>query len=304
MPRTDLEHATSLPRPSDQTHGPRGPVAEPTLRLRARVAYDGTEFHGWARQPDRRTVQGVLSQALGTVLGLRDVPAMVCAGRTDAGVHALDQWIHCDLPASSAASLETDHGLRRLIRRWNGVLPQDVSVRSVDLAPPGFDARFSVSSRTYRYRIADSRASWNPLLRADTLQHDHRLDVDAMHVAAQGLLGEHDFAAFCRRRDGASTVRTVLDVEVRRTPEDIVEVLIEADAFCHSMVRSVVGALLAVGDGRMTGDEVQDLLEGRQRTNRITVAPPHGLTLFSVRYPSGGALAEQAMRSRRYRLLH
>lgn len=267
------------------------------------MAYDGTDFHGWAAQPGRRTVQGEVEAALATVFRLDELPRVVCAGRTDAGVHAVDQWIHADLPAGSLSRLDDARGRSRATRSLAAVLPADVTIRRVELAPDGFDARFSVRTREYRYYVADSAESWNPLTRASTLLHSSPLDVEVMNVAAGPMLGEHDFAGFCRRREGASTVRTVVELDVTRDLDGIVVIRIVADAFCHSMVRSVVGALLAVGDGRIPATTIEELLGAGQRTNAITVAPPHGLTLHRVTYPEAGALAEQAERSRRYRRL-
>ncbi|MBV9291302.1 MAG: tRNA pseudouridine(38-40) synthase TruA, partial [Frankiales bacterium] len=203
-------------------------------RWRIDLSYDGTDFSGWARQPGRRTVEGTLADALAQVLRLPSPPQLTVAGRTDAGVHAAGQVAHVDLPeGSGAVDGET------LARRLGGVLPDDVVVRRISPAPDGFDARFSALARRYRYRVTDGVP--DPLRRRDTLAWPRSLDAAAMTDAAAGLVGEHDFAAYCKPREGASTVRTLRALlAVRR--EDVVEIEAEADAFCHNQVRAMVGA--------------------------------------------------------------
>ena len=267
--------------------GGGGPSFSGTIRVRIDLAYDGTEFSGWARQPGRRTVEQVLADALARVCRLPAPPALVVAGRTDAGVHAAGQVVHADLPVAV--------GVDRLAARLTGVLPDDVTVRSVSVAPPGFDARFSATGRAYRYRITDGVP--DPLRRHDTLAWHRPLDAVLMHEAAQGLLGEHDFAAYCRRREGATTIRTLRRLSVTRD-EGVVVIAAEADAFCHNQVRSMVGALLAVGDGRRTPDWPARILRGGVRDSGVTVAPPHGLTLVRVDYPEKDQLAARAAAAR------
>ncbi len=257
--------------------GGGGPV-----RVRLDLAYDGGGFAGWARQPGLRTVQGVVEQALATVLR-QPPPVLTVAGRTDAGVHARGQVCHADLPAVPPPSL---------VARLDGVLPDDVRVRSVTLAPPGFDARFSALSRAYRYRVADGFR--DPLRRHDTVTHRRPLDPSRMAEAAVGLVGEHDFAAYCRRREGASTVRTLQRLDVARDADGVVLLDVAADAFCHNMVRALVGALLAVGDGRRPPDWPAQVLTAGVRDPAVTVAPAYGLTLVSVRYPEAGEVGERA----------
>jgi tRNA pseudouridine38-40 synthase len=263
--------------------GEGGPV-----RVRIDLAYDGTEFSGWARQPGRRTVQGELEAALCQVLRLPSVLVTV-AGRTDAGVHATGQVTHVDLPSSPHDGLS---------RRLNGVLPPDVRVRAVRAAPEGFDARFSALARRYEYRICDGTP--DPLRRRDTLWSPRRLDVPAMQLAAQQLLGEHDFAAYCKRREGATTVRRLLRLDVQRVGE-LITLSVQADAFCHSMVRALVGGLIAVGEGRRPSEWPAQVLAGRQRDPGGRVVPAHGLTLVEVRYPPDSELAARAMQTRRLR---
>lgn len=256
--------------------------------MRLHLAYDGTDFLGWAQQPGRRTVQGSLQDALG-VLVRADPPRVQVAGRTDAGVHARGQVAHVDLPDAVAAD-------PLLLRRLNGLLPEDVRVRRVALAPDGFDARFSALSRTYRYRVADGAEQADPLRRRDVLTWARPLDAAAMAAACPPLLGEHDFAAFCKRREGATTVRALLELAWVRSDDGLLVLAVRADAFCHSMVRSLVGAMLAVGDGRRPPDWPAGLLTRSARADGVAVAPPHGLVLEHVAYPPDDQLqARQAV---------
>ena len=260
------------------------------VRLRLDISYDGRALHGWARQPEQRTVQGDLEQALATVL--RTDVDLTVAGRTDAGVHATGQVAHCDVPLSLWA--EQEH---RLVRRLRGVLPPDIAVRAVSAAHPDFDARFGALARHYVYRLTDHPAGPPPLRRADTVGWPRALDTDAMALATGLLLGEQDFAAFCRRREGATTIRTLLALDVVRHA-DLVTVAASADAFCHSMVRSLVGALLAVGEGRRLPGWPSTLLSRSERAPDVPVAPAHGLNLVRVDYPSDDDLAARAVLTR------
>jgi tRNA pseudouridine38-40 synthase len=221
-----------------------------------------------------------LERALGTIARTADLSRVTVAGRTDAGVHARGQVAHIDLPPEVA-----DDPL--LLRRLNGLLPHDVRVFRVSAAPAGFDARFSGLSRTYRYRVSDRVV--DPLRRHDTLAWPRRLDLEALQGASEHLLGLHDFAAYCRRREGATTIRTLLRLDWAR--EDVLVATVQADAFCHSMVRSLVGALLAVGEGRQPVDWPRSLLALDTRASGVTVAPAHGLTLEAVEYPPDDQLA-------------
>jgi tRNA pseudouridine38-40 synthase len=256
------------------------------VRIRLDVAYDGTEFAGWAAQPGRRTVQDVLEQALATVLRLPEV-ALTVAGRTDAGVHATGQVAHCDVP-----ELPPD-----LVRRLAGVLPADVRVAAVRPVPAEFDARFAGLWRRYVYRISDAPGGGDPLRRRYVLAWPRPLDERAMAAAAQPLLGLHDFAAFCRRRDGATTVRTLTRLEVSRDDGEIA-CTVAADAFCHSMVRSLVGALIAVAEGRRPPDWPAALLALERRADDVPVAAAHGLTLVEVGYPPDDELAARTATTR------
>jgi tRNA pseudouridine38-40 synthase len=280
----------------NHSHDPDEPATDPgggLVRLRLAIAYDGTAVHGWARQPGQRTVQEDLETALATVL--RRPVALTVAGRTDAGVHATGQVAHCDVPAD----LWEQHR-DRLVRRLRGVLPPDIAVPAAEPAPPDFDARFAALARHYVYRLTDAPAGPSPLRRFDTVGWPRALDVDAMRRAAGLLLGEHDFAAFCRRREGATTVRTLLALDVAREPDGVV-VRASADAFCHSMVRSLVGALLAVGEGRHAPEWPAGLLSHRERAGEVPVAPARGLTLVAVDYPPDDGLAARVAVTRNRR---
>jgi tRNA pseudouridine38-40 synthase len=266
------------------------------VRLRLALAYDGTAFHGWARQPGLRSVQQVVEEALALVLALPQPPPLTVAGRTDAGVHARGQVAHVDVPAD-AWSAAAEAAARRLGR----VLPGDVRVWSVEPAPDGFDARFSALARRYSYRVCDDPAHADPLRRHDTLWHRHPLDLGRMNAAAAACLGEHDFASFCRSRDGATTIRELLRLDWERLSPGVAVATVVADAFCHNMVRALAGALLAVGDGRKPEAWLAEVLAARRRDPAVNVAPPHPLCLEEVRYPAPGELAARARLTRRVR---
>ena len=262
------------------------------MRLRMDLAYDGTDFHGWAKQTGLRTVQGELEGALTTVLRVPEV-AVTCAGRTDTGVHARGQVAHADV------AVEPD--VDDLRRRLDGLLPADVRVRRVVAAPDGFDARFSAVWRRYAYRIADHPAAIDPLTRGHVLTWRHALDVDAIDAASKELLGRHDFAAFCKKREGATTIRTLLDLSWERDEDGLLVGTVRADAFCHHMVRSLVGCLMAVGEGRHPASWAGDVLAAATRDPAVTVVPAHGLTLEEVGYPPDDELAGRADAARRLR---
>ncbi|MGH3907993.1 MAG: tRNA pseudouridine(38-40) synthase TruA [Pseudonocardiaceae bacterium] len=262
------------------------------LRYRLDIRYDGAGFSGWARQPNRRTVQGVLEDALRLLL--RIPAALTVAGRTDAGVHATGQVAHLDVPPGA---LPPDQLARRLAR----LLPADVRVPVVREVPLSFDARFSALRRHYRYRICDAPWGVDPLRRHDTLAHSRLLDEDRMNAASAELLGEHDFAAFCRRREGATTVRALQRLDWTRDDPHLLVAHVAADAFCHSMVRSLVGALLAVGEGRRPPAWPAELLRRTDRTSEVTVALAHGLALVGVDYPDDDQLAARAQQTRALR---
>ncbi len=247
------------------------------------------------------------------VLRLAGPVALTCAGRTDAGVHARGQVCHVDLPAGAV----TDGGAV-LTRRLARVLPPDLVVRSVSPAPVGFDARFAAVWRRYCYRLVDGDRPPDPLIRRSVAHTRQPLDLDRLNEAAAGLLGLQDFAAFCRRRDGATTVRTLLACEARRVArvdpttdaggDAVVELTVTADAFCHSMVRSLTGALVRVGSGdRDPGWPAAVAWHGAEtggRDSSVPVMPAHGLTLEEVGYPDDDRLLERQRAARAVRTLN
>jgi tRNA pseudouridine38-40 synthase len=274
--------------------GDSGLVLPLQTRLRLDLSYDGTEFSGWARQPQLRTVAQVVEDALATVLRLEEPPVLTVAGRTDAGVHAIGQVAHVDVDVAV-----TSIDVALVTRRLRGVLPDDVSLRALQIAPAGFHARFAALGRHYVYRIADGVS--NPLRRRDTASWSRGLDVEAMQAAATSLLGEHDFAAYCRPRAGATTIRTLRELSVTRDRDAVVLVAAHGDAFCHNQVRSMVGALLAVGEGRRPVEWPAEVLQARVRDSLVNVAPAHGLTLVAVDYPPADELADRAAQTRQRR---
>jgi tRNA pseudouridine38-40 synthase len=267
------------------------------VRVRIDLAYDGGSFSGWAAQPGRRTVEGVLSETLGHVVRLPAPVRLTVAGRTDSGVHARGQVAHADLPEETWG-LHADAVLRRLSR----ALPPDIRVHSIGAASAGFDARFSALWRRYAYRICDDPSRADPLRRHDTLWNQRPLDLGAMNEAAALLLGEHDFAAFCRRREGATTVRALRRLEWERDTDGVAVGRVVADAFCHNMVRALVGALLPVGEGSRPPAWPAEVLASAVRDPAVRVVPPHGLSLEEVRYPPADQLAARAVLTRRVRV--
>jgi tRNA pseudouridine38-40 synthase len=268
------------------------------VRVRLDLSYDGKDFSGWARQRERRTVQSEVENALRTVLRLPEPVELTVAGRTDAGVHARGQVAHVDLHEEVWA----EHR-EKLLRRLAGRLPHDVRVWQVAEAPPGFNARFSAIWRRYAYRVGDHRGGVDPLRRGYVLWHDWPLDIDLMNEAAKRLLGEHDFAAYCKKRDGATTIRKLLDLHWERTEDGLAVATVRADAFCHNMVRALVGALLLVGDGHRPVGFPREVLTGRVRHSAVNVVRPHGLTLEEVGYPPDDQLAARNLAARNMRTL-
>lgn len=243
-----------------------------------------------------RTVQDTLQEALGRLLGLPGGVTLTVAGRTDAGVHARGQVAHADIPAQSWGRI-ADRALRRL----GGLLPPDVRVRAIGLAPDGFDARFSALWRHYSYRVCDDPSAADPLRRHDTLWHPRPLDTGRMNEAARGCVGEHDFAAFCRRKENGTTVRELLELRWDRPEPAVAVATVVADAFCHNMVRALVGALLPVGEGDRPVSWPAEVLAAAVRDPAVRVVPAHGLSLEEVRYPSTDQLAARAALTRRVR---
>ena len=266
------------------------------MRLRIDLAYDGTDFHGWATQPGLRTVQGVLERWIGQVLRLPEQPTLVVAGRTDAGVHARAQVCHVDLAAGADPSPDLERRLRR-------VLPHDIAIRGVGPAPEGFDARFSATWRRYCYRVIDEGGFADPLLRGHVARVPFALDLEALNAATRLVTGLRDFAPFCKPRDGATTIRELRRFEAVRRGDGVVEIWLQADAFCHSMVRSLVGALTAVGGGRRGLAWLEAVATSPTRHSDVLVMPANGLTLEAVGYPADPHLAERAEQARNVRTL-
>lgn len=278
------------------------------IRLRLDLSYRGTDFSGWATQPGLRTVQGALEEALARVLRLPSVRLTV-AGRTDAGVHSRGQVAHLDVPREVWEAVGGRSGRApgdALVSRLAGVLPTDVVVHRAAPAPQGFDARFSALRRRYSYRIADRPELRDPLTRDWVLWNRAGLDVAAMDRACQPLLGLRDFAAYCRPREGASTIRELQELRWTRVEDGpergLVVASVQADAFCHNMVRALVGASLAVGEGCRDEEWPAKVLEGRRRDSGAGVVPAHGLVLEEVVYPADDELAARAERIRARRM--
>lgn len=278
------------------------------MRLCLDIAYDGTHFRGWARQPGLRTVQGELEGALARIVG--GAPRLVVAGRTDAGVHASGQVAHVDLDDDQSSRLprrrrdddEAD-AIGALAGRLRGVLGTypDVTVRRTSLAPEGFDARFSAVWRRYSYRLADAATGYDPLDRLRTTTVRSTLNVEAMDAAAGRLIGLHDFAAYCKAREEATTIRTLLEYDWRRDAGGVLVANVRADAFCHSMVRALVGACVAVGEGRIAVDDVVAVRDARLRIPETKVLAARGLVLAEVGYPADDLLAARAEQTRNRR---
>ncbi|MFF1899837.1 tRNA pseudouridine(38-40) synthase TruA [Streptomyces sp. NPDC058206] len=269
------------------------------VRVRLDLAYDGKDFSGWAKQTARRTVQGEIEDALRTVTRSSRTYDLTVAGRTDAGVHARGQVAHVDLPAEVWA----EHG-ELLLRRMAGRMAPDVRIWRVAEAPVGFNARFSALWRRYAYRISDRPGGADPLTRGHVLWRDRPLDVDAMNAASARMLGEHDFAAYCKKREGATTIRTLQKLSWARDAESgVVTGAVQADAFCHNMVRALVGAMLFVGDGRRPDPWPAQVLAAGVRDPGVHVVRPHGLTLEEVAYPADELLAARNKEARNVRSL-
>ena len=277
-----------------------------TLRIRIDLSYDGTAFSGWAAQPGRRTVEDTLSGALTTILRSPTPVRLVVAGRTDAGVHARGQVCHADVEIGGWDQVR-GRSLRSAeesaATRLRGILPPDLTVHRVSQGAGG--VRRPLLGDAAALPLPDLRrpGSLDPLRRYDTVLVPRRLDVESMDRAARSLLGLHDWAAFCKRRAGATTVRTLLDHRWDRAPDGTVEATVVADAFCHSMVRSLVGAVVPVGEGRLSVDIPREVLRGGVRDSRVRVMPPHGLSLEEVTYPPDDELAARAEESRVRRAL-
>lgn len=322
------EEAAGAEAQSPQLAANLAATLRPKMRVRMDLAYDGTFFRGWAAQPGLRTVQGELTEALSTIL--RVPVQLTVAGRTDAGVHASHQVVHFDVDTEAWQALAGRNGVdpaQALRRRTQALLKRaanpkttsrpelglvalgesagngaDIVVGAVSQVGGDFDARFSALRRTYRYRVADGVARHDPRLRSSVLWTDQELDLEAMNRSLQPLLGEHEFLSYCKPRQGASTIRSLLAAAWSR-PESGVDAglavfEVSADAFCHHMVRSLVGATLTVGQGRNSEEWPAELLARRSRELAAPLAPAHGLTLEAITYPEPRRWAEQAQAAR------
>ncbi len=265
-------------------------MTEPTLypesgflRLRIDLAYDGSNFSGWATQPNRRTIQELVEQAIGTITQTK-IESIV-AGRTDAGVHATGQVIHVDVPESI--------NLEEIAYKLNRILDEDIRIMRVSIAPEAFHARFSALRRRYIYKILDQNLPIPPINRYDIASWYRPLDAELMNSASSLVLGHHDFAAFCKYKEGGTTLRTLEKFHWERQG-DLLVASIVADAFCYSMVRNLVGAVVCVADGRKDPTWMGELLANKERVSDSLVFPARGLTLSSVEYPTNDQLLERA----------
>ena len=277
---------------------PVDPKVGGLIRYRMDLGYDGTEFNGWAKQPNLRTVQKEVVKALSMIFGeSKDDFRLRIAGRTDAGVHAVHQVAHFELSENQIKRIGRNQDLRG---RLNSLLPRDVRIHVIGPAPVGFDARYSAVFRRYRYRISDLKALRDPMLARYTLWLRAELDLAQMRLAAKSFVGLHDFAAFCKPRAGGTTIRRIRQIKISRNRElgNIVEIELKADAFCHNMVRSIVGALIAVGRGKASVRDIEERMKSGSRVGSFKVVAPEGLALIEVGYPAEAKLASQAEKTR------
>ena len=260
------------------------------LRFRIDFSYDGTDFSGWARQPDQRTVQGEMEAAISGLT--RNKVELIVAGRTDAGVHATFQVAHVDLPERDKYGKEWK--TQDLVYRLNRMLPEEIRIKSISLAPAFFHARFSALRRTYIYKIADGQRQVDPLKRFDIVPWYRHLDISRMNDASSRLLGEHDFATFCKPGGSGTTIRRLEKFHWERVGDGTLIATVAADAFCYSMVRNIVGAVVCVGEGRFEPEWISALLQNKTRVSESMVFPARGLTLVGVDYPSEADLQARA----------
>ena len=256
-------------------------MSEPTLypesgflRIRIDLAYDGTNYAGWAKQPDQRTIQEEIETALAKIT--QSPIETIVAGRTDAGVHASGQVVHFDVPENSE--------IKELLFKLNRMLDDDIRVLKVTVMDKGFHARFSATRRYYTYKILDGNQVVSPLHRVDVSPWYRTLNLDLLNSASALLIGEHDFAAFCKFREGASTVRNLIRFNWIRDDEGYLIAEIAADAFCYSMVRNLVGAVVCVAEGRNNLDWISAMLANKERVPDSLVFVARGLTLSFVEY--------------------
>ncbi|MDQ1431242.1 MAG: tRNA pseudouridine38-40 synthase [Actinomycetota bacterium] len=243
--------------------------------LKLTVAYDGTGFHGFAAQPEIRTVEGVLTEVLARIL--RHDVVLTCAGRTDAGVHAWGQVVSVPVPA------EAEIDLTRIVRAVNGHLGPEVVVRDAELVDASFDARRSAKWRAYRYSIVN-RPVPDPFLARTSWWVPEPLELSRLRLGADPFLGEHDFATFCRRREGVTTTRRVLESTWHDLGDGVLRYDITATAFCWQMVRSIVGTLVDVGAGKIRPGDILGIIRATDRSAAGRVGAPEGLCLWEVGY--------------------
>lgn len=280
---------------------PANPPVDGRFRYRIDLAYDGTDFYGFSKQSAYRTVAGELLSGLVKIFGEdHEDFRMRVAGRTDAGVHAQAQVAHLDLTPEQLKRIRRGHGVAE---RLNKIIDPDVRVTAFEEADPGFHARFSALSRRYRYSIADRSVTPNPMTSRYMLEISWNLEVDPMIEVAKEFMGLRDFRAFCKERDGTTTIRELQEISVKRRPNGVIDIEVEADAFCHNMVRSVVGALMSAGSGRTTPKEVRKALKGQRNEHAYKVQAPQGLTLIKISYPAKSKLGAQAELTQRMRTL-
>ena len=279
------------------------PRVDGLIRFRMDLSYEGSEFAGWAKQPGLRTVQGTLLDALELIFGkTENYFSMRVAGRTDAGVHAEAQVIHLDLSSSQLKRLGRSDNVPA---KLNSLLPREIRIKTFEKAPKDFDARFAASFRRYRYTIADSVSGWNPLFSRTRLWVTYELDTKAMQLAANELLGLHDFAAFSKPKANATAIRELKHLKISRNKSlgNVIEIELKADAFAHNMVRSIVGALVKVGAGKSTPKDVAKALKSKHRGHGFKVVGPEGLSLVEVGYPANRDMAKQRAKARNMRSL-
>jgi tRNA pseudouridine38-40 synthase len=283
---------------------PVGQKVDGLIRYRINLAYDGSAYYGWARQSGHKTVQQSLLDALTLVFGesTNDF-SMRVAGRTDAGVHAFSQVAHIDV---TAAQIKRLGRTKSIAFRLNSILDRDIRIHSFEIAPPGFHARFSATFRRYRFRIADGPVAKDALQARYTLWLAHELDLDLMRDGAKEFIGLHDFNSFCKARVGATTIRNMKSIKISRNPDlgGVIEIELIADAFCHNMVRAIVGGLIAVAQGSAEKSEITHALKVAQKRAPFKVATPEGLTLVEIGYPADDKLEEQAAITRKKRQLN
>jgi tRNA pseudouridine38-40 synthase len=260
-------------------------------RLMIELSYDGTNYAGWAKQPDQPTLQESVESALSMLA--HTTVATVVAGRTDAGVHATQQFIHVDIPEKPPFP-DKEWNIPNWAYRLNRILNEDIRIMNVEYAPEGFHARFSPIARHYTYKIADGLMTLPPLSRFDVAPWYRTLDEDLMNEVCKPLLGEHDFKAFCKYREGGTTIRKLLKFHWYRLDNGYLAADVSADAFCYSMVRNLVGAAVSVGEGRFPADRMTELLDNQERVTDSYVFPARGLTLVGVDYPAENELLERA----------